>query len=544
MQRKMKHSMTRRIAVLLAVSTMFSAVPAYGEEVFSETDSANELVKAQADDLMSSTVSSDGAVSSDVADRKEYNGLVYYVDCGECVIVGYKGSDKIVTIPSEIEGHKVKWIGDNAFISNKTIEEIIINEGTEDIRYRAFWGCENLKKVHLPDSLLAIDHETFVNCTKLEEINLPKNLNCFGTSCFSGCSSLKSIVIPQNISEIRDSAFYDCSGLEKITFNSELEDIEDYAFSGCRSLKEIDLGNCEKLEKIEQYAFAYCDSLENFFMSNSIDEIEDHIFYEDIGLKNVQLSINLKDVTCDLFEKCPNLKTVFVSKIAERIGSTFFAENNNVSDIYFDGNSQEWDKFAEKAKERISKAKIHYNTSVAEYLKKFRNGSGENSPSQNSPSDNEPVSSIVHRGNDNEVEISYNSIIPFPGKRMNAGTFGNVTVFFEGKEYKVEKIKVNNKKCKFQILKVSPENYILKHYIKKLTKGVNGLDYQVRAYYVSQDSNVKVKFNKRGRLKSVIVEINGIPYKCKKSEYNYNEGQKLIRFMGDNLTGSYAIINK
>ncbi len=77
--------------------------------------------------------------------------------------------------------------------------------------------------------------------------------------------------------------------------------------------------------------------------------------------------------------------------------------------------------------------------------------------------------------------------------------------------------------------------------VKKATKGDKGIPFEENPYYVKNTDTVTPMFKKDGSLKSVKVNINNKNYKAKKEEYDYDKTEKLIRFKGKNLNGSYKV---
>jgi len=94
-------------------------------------------------------------------------------------IGSYNGSDKVVVIPSEIDGKKVTEIDKLAFGNNETVEGIVVPDTVEYIRNSAFANCENLKYVVLSKNLKAIEEGTFIN-TGIKEITFPATLSDIG----------------------------------------------------------------------------------------------------------------------------------------------------------------------------------------------------------------------------------------------------------------------------------------------------------------------------------------------------------------------------
>lgn len=72
----------------------------------------------------------------------------------------------------------------------KSLEELDLPEGIEEIPLKCFYDCDNLKKVHLPDSLKGIGAIAFANCINLEQINFPKDLEEVGFKAFNDCDKV------------------------------------------------------------------------------------------------------------------------------------------------------------------------------------------------------------------------------------------------------------------------------------------------------------------------------------------------------------------
>lgn len=98
-----------------------------------------------------------------------------------------------VSIPASVDGYSVTAIGKWAFYDCDSIRNILVPDGINSIGYYAFASCDSLKNVTLPDGLKTID-----------------------TSAFEYCYGLTSIVIPATVTSIGNEAFY-YSGITKLT---------------------------------------------------------------------------------------------------------------------------------------------------------------------------------------------------------------------------------------------------------------------------------------------------------------------------------------
>lgn len=71
-------------------------------------------------------------------------------------------AESVITVPSVTER-----IEDYAFYSDKTIEELIIKEGTKRIGHESFAYCSNLKSVTIPLSVCDIEEDAFDACPNI-----------------------------------------------------------------------------------------------------------------------------------------------------------------------------------------------------------------------------------------------------------------------------------------------------------------------------------------------------------------------------------------
>jgi len=112
-----------------------------------------------------------------------------FVIVGDGILIGYKGSDAIVTIP---EG--VKLVADGAFRDHMGITA-----------------------VNLPDSLKIIGEDAFNGCKNLKTLNRGDNLETIGANAFKG-TALSNVTIHSNVREIGIGAFDLEGGTDTVTF--------------------------------------------------------------------------------------------------------------------------------------------------------------------------------------------------------------------------------------------------------------------------------------------------------------------------------------
>lgn len=158
----------------------------------------------------------------------------------------------------------IKEIGQFSF-ARSSLTDIILPEGTEDIGYGAFYHCDDLEKVTLPDTVMCVEPkafsytlwvENFLHGTEEQrdflieggvlvayrgtsaEVKVPESVRVIAAEAFQNHSEIESVSLPDSLLTVGEGAFEGCSSLSRITFGKKLEEIKDRAFKGT-ALTEI-----------------------------------------------------------------------------------------------------------------------------------------------------------------------------------------------------------------------------------------------------------------------------------------------------------------
>ena len=78
---------------------------------------------------------------------------------------------------------------------------------------RAFYNCDNLTSITIPDSATEIGSYAFAYCTNLTSITIPDSVTLINNDAFSNCSDLTSVTIGSGVTSI-DSPFWGCDRLK------------------------------------------------------------------------------------------------------------------------------------------------------------------------------------------------------------------------------------------------------------------------------------------------------------------------------------------
>jgi len=136
-----------------------------------------------------------------------------------------------VTLPNQLES-----IGDFVFNECSALKKLDIPQNVTSIGGNAFNKCEELTTVNFlgqVPQLNSIGKHAFYECQKLADLTLPDRLTSIGKSAFYRCNALTSIRIPDNVVTIATKVFQECSGLATVVLPKNLENIEDFAFLLC-----------------------------------------------------------------------------------------------------------------------------------------------------------------------------------------------------------------------------------------------------------------------------------------------------------------------
>ncbi len=144
---------------------------------------------------------------------------------------------------------------------------IKIKEGTLMICEGAFYECEDLEKIEIPNSVIKIGYNAFTSCANLKDVKMSENLESIGFNNFLGSEffdnlpdgdvyfgkvyymykgempSGTTVKIKEGTLCISDGAFMECKGLEQIEIPNSVVTIEGYVFAGCANLNNITIPN-------------------------------------------------------------------------------------------------------------------------------------------------------------------------------------------------------------------------------------------------------------------------------------------------------------
>ena len=163
-------------------------------------------------------------------------------------------------------GNGVLYVGNHLVDSDEEDceGEYVIKAGTKTIADYAFFYCDSLTGITIPDSVTSIGYFAFYGCESLANINISDNVTNIGEYAFNGTEYYYNdenwengvlyignyliramsyckddYVIKTGTKTIADNAFFGCGCLTSIEIPRSVTKIGSNAFEKCTSLKEV-----------------------------------------------------------------------------------------------------------------------------------------------------------------------------------------------------------------------------------------------------------------------------------------------------------------
>ncbi|MDC0283278.1 leucine-rich repeat protein [Akkermansiaceae bacterium] len=227
-----------------------------------------------------------------------------------------------VNIPSSINSAPIALIANSAFYNCDNLTNITIPDSVTNIGHYAFKGCPSLTSITIPDSVTNIGQGTFEDCSDLTTITIPGSVTSIGRYSFKACTSLTSIVIPDSVTSIEQGAFQDCRSLITITIPDSVTSIGQGTFQDCNDLTTITIGNT--INSIGRYAFKACTSLTSITIPDSVTRIGQGTFEDCISLMIITIPDSVTSIGQELFRGCSDLTNITIGNGVTSIGIQAF----------------------------------------------------------------------------------------------------------------------------------------------------------------------------------------------------------------------------
>ncbi len=277
------------------------------------------------------------------------------------------------------------------------IQSIKVSSGVTNVGALAFYNCNNLENVTLPENLRSIDYCSFAFCGSLTGLTVPEGVEVIEAYAFVGCSTLTAISIPTTLKSVGIYAFNDCNSLVVINYqgtqkswnqisidsgNSPLTratlhasldytcganmgwyfdgssgtlvingsgamydwstDTEVPWYSLRSQIRNVNVGS--GVTSIGNFAFYACNSLSGVTLPKSLRTIGYDAFAFSGNLMSITIPAGVTTISPYAFCGCGALTAVAIPKSVTSIGTCAFYYCVNLKEVYYGGQRSDWNR--------------------------------------------------------------------------------------------------------------------------------------------------------------------------------------------------------
>ena len=215
-----------------------------------------------------------------------------------------------------------------------------IQPGVTVIGDLAFAEISGLGYASLPSTVTRIGSMAFYCCNALSGIQLPDGLTVIEDGAFED-TAITAIDIPAGVRVLDESAFAGCVDLSSVTLHEGLEAIGDSAFGYCESITEISIP--QSVVHIGPYAFDSCTSLQRVSGLEQLGSIPDGLFNECVSLTDIGFLPRVAVIPGDAFARCRSLESIAIPRTVMQIEDWAFDECDSLTAVYYEGSHAMWD---------------------------------------------------------------------------------------------------------------------------------------------------------------------------------------------------------
>ena len=227
--------------------------------------------------------------------------------------------------------------------------EYKINPKTKIIGKHAFFMCNNLRKIHIPQSVIKMENNPFSGCENLELENASFEYNVENGVIYDadyssviGClnSTGTDRLVLRNVNRICRNSFWNCKGIKTIVLPESLQAIGYNPFVGCSNIEfvsqspafVVENGVLYNADKSTLICWPAKLARGEIHIPQTVTKLERGAFSGCTDMTEINLH-NVYVVSKTCFTNCDSLKKVYCSDLVSYIGEWAFAHCKNLKEL-------------------------------------------------------------------------------------------------------------------------------------------------------------------------------------------------------------------
>ena len=249
-----------------------------------------------------------------------------------------------------------KCIASSAFYECENLTSITMPESVTTMGSGVFWKCKKLENVVLSSNLTSIESWTFYQCDILSNIIIPDSVTLIGSSAFEYCKKLETVQIGNGVATIGSKAFCECNSLTSIEIPNSVETIESEAFGNCYNLARLDIGT--GLRSLNGRVFNYCLALKDVYITDiaawcdisflgrysSPLSYATNLYLNNELITQLVIPETVTMINAYAFFNCQTITSVIIPSSVKFIDHDAFLYCSNLTCVYYEGTTEDWEK--------------------------------------------------------------------------------------------------------------------------------------------------------------------------------------------------------
>ena len=237
-----------------------------------------------------------------------------------CVMVGAFAFERTPVTEVKLSA-TIMEIGEKAFYRCEKLTNIVLPEAVTTIGVQAFDGCNAVSKASGSATALAA-----VSQASLKDVTITSG--DITDKMFDACTALTTVVIEEGVTSIGRYAFAECPELANVTINAKVDIdkkflIGEYAFLNCKALTTVTMEvEGDGVTEIGEGAFHNCKQLKTVSFDDALKTIGEVAFKNCEALKEITLGMNLKYIGAKAFEGAGLTSVDFLNRFNWYIGGS------------------------------------------------------------------------------------------------------------------------------------------------------------------------------------------------------------------------------